>query len=272
MIHGILSRLARIQFTVGYVVTLATVSMALLALGPQVHERVIRHASTNLHNLARGHLGTLWNSAFVIDEGPLYFWLPCLACLLALAELQLRSLRLTVAFVVGHVGATLVVAAVLAASLELGWLPLSISRVRDVGMSYGALAVLGALTATIPRRWRRVWIGWWLTVAVATAVTGGDFTDAGHAIALVLGMVVTMRFGRSVSWTPVRFALLIVSSGFGFVLLAHTQWTSLSGAAVGALGALAAYRFARPAPARTAPPPEPEDVLTVPQRVLRAEL
>ncbi len=262
MIHAILSRLARVQFTVSYVATLAAVSIAILTLGPQVHERVIRHASTNLHNLAHGHLGTLWNSAFVIDEGPLYFWLPCLACLLALAELQLRSLRLTMAFVVGHVGATLVVAAVLAASIELGWLPVSMSRVSDVGMSYGALAVFGALTATIPRNWRPVWIGWWITVALATAVTGGDFTDAGHAIALVLGMVVTIRFGRSTSWTSVRCALLIVSSGFGFLLLAHTQWTSLIGGAVGALGALAAYRYARLTPVRTeAPLPDAITVL-----------
>lgn len=150
MIYRVACLLARIRFTVGYVAALASVSTTILMHGPQVHAQVIRHASTNLHNLAHGHLGTLWNSAFVIDEGPLYFWLPCLACLLAVAELQLRSLRLTVAFVVGHIGATLLVAAVLAGAIEIGWLPWSISRVSDVGMSYGALAALGALTAAIP--------------------------------------------------------------------------------------------------------------------------
>lgn len=149
MIYRVACLLARIRFTVGYVAALASVSTTILMHGPQVHAQVIRHASTNLHNLAHGHLGTLWNSAFVIDEGPLYFWLPCLACLLAVAELQLRSLRLTVAFVVGHIGATLLVAAVLAGAIEIGWLPWSISRVSDVGMSYGALAALGALTAAI---------------------------------------------------------------------------------------------------------------------------
>lgn len=159
MIYRVACLLARIRFTVGYVAALASVSTTILMHGPQVHAQVIRHASTNLHNLAHGHLGTLWNSAFVIDEGPLYFWLPCLACLLAVAELQLRSLRLTVAFVVGHIGATLLVAAVLAGAIEIGWLPWSISRVSDVGMSYGALAALGALTAAIPGRWRPAWIG-----------------------------------------------------------------------------------------------------------------
>lgn len=242
--YDIVSRLVRVRFTVGYLAALVSVSSAVLLLGPQAHQRVIGQASTNLHNLARGHLGTLWNSAFVIDEGPLYFWLPCLACLLALAELHLSSGRLTLAFVVGHVGATLLVAAGLAVWVELGWLPLSITRVNDVGISYGALAVLGALAAAISPRWRPTWIGWWLSLGLATAVIGGDFTDAGHAISLLLGMLVTMRFARPIRWTPMRHVLLAVSCGFGFLVLAHTGWTSLGGVALGVLGALAAYWIA----------------------------
>ena len=128
------------------------------ALGPQVQDRVIRHVSTNLHNLSHGHIGTLLGSAFVIDAGPIYVWLPGLVCLLAMAELIYRSGRLVVAFAAGHIGATLLVAAGLTAAVELGWLPLSVSRATDVGMSYGAAAVLGSLTAAIPRRWRPAWI------------------------------------------------------------------------------------------------------------------
>jgi len=45
--------------------------------------------------------------------------------------------------------ATLVVALALAAAIEFGWLP-SHRASSDVGMSYGALAALGALTATLP--------------------------------------------------------------------------------------------------------------------------
>lgn len=237
MIYRVACLLARIRFTVGYVAALASVSTTILMHGPQVHAQVIRHASTNLHNLAHGHLGTLWNSAFVIDEGPLYFWLPCLACLLAVAELQLRSLRLTVAFVVGHIGATLLVAAVLAGAIEIGWLPWSISRVSDVGMSYGALAALGALTAAIPGRWRPAWIGWWVSLGLATATIGGGFTDAGHTVALLLGMLVTACFTRPARWTLGRCALLAVASGFCLVLLAHSWWSLVSGSALGLLGA-----------------------------------
>src|SRR6202011_4126443 len=107
------------------------------------------------------HVGTLLGRALVVDAGPLYFWVPFLTCLLALAELHLRTIRLIVAFLVGHIGATLVVGAALAASVEFGWMPISIARASDVGMSYGALAVLGAMTAAIPPRWRPAWVGWW---------------------------------------------------------------------------------------------------------------
>ncbi|WP_158016728.1 rhomboid-like protein [Mycobacterium basiliense] len=245
MMYGIAFRLARVRFTLSYLAALASVSIALLMLGPQAHERAIRHASTNLHNLAHGRLGTLWNSAFVIDEGPLYFWLPCLACLLALAELHLRTGRLAAAFIVGHLGATLLVASALAGAVTFGWLPWSMTRVSDVGMSYGALAVLGALTATIARRWRPAWVGWWVSLGIAAAITGGGFTDCGHAIALALGMLMTMRFSHPIRWTPPRYALLVASSGFGFLLLAHTTWTSANGLVLGIAGAVAAHSIAR---------------------------
>jgi Rhomboid-like protein len=222
MLLRLLARLARVRFTVAYAVIVTCVTVALYALGPQVQDRVIRHVSTNLHNLAHGHFGTLLGSAFVIDAGPIYMWLPGLVCLLALAELMWGSGRLVVAFAAGHVGATLLVAAGLTAAVELGWLPLSVSRATDVGMSYGAAAVLGSLTAAIPRRWRPAWIGWFLAVGVVAVTIGRDFTDVGHAVALALGMLVSTRFGRQDHWTPVRFVMLGVAAAFGYLVLAST--------------------------------------------------
>jgi hypothetical protein len=215
-----------------------------------VREQVVRLASTNLHNLAHGHLGTLFGSALVADTGPIWFWLPGLVCLLALAELIWRSGRLAMVFVTGHIGATLLVAVGLTAAIEFGWLPLSISRASDVGMSYGAVAVLGALTAAIPRRWRPAWIGWWAPAGIAAGIAASDFTDVGHAVALVLGMLVATRLGGPARWTRVRCVLLSVAAGFGFLLLAHTASAALAGATVGALGALAAEGISRSRMAR----------------------
>jgi rhomboid family protein len=250
MKFGLLSRLARVRITVGYALALASVSVALVVLGPRARAHVIALASTNLHNLAHGRLGTLFGSAFVTDAGPIWFWLPCLICLLALAELIWRSGRLALVFATGHVGTTLLVAIGLTAAIEFGYLPVSISHASDVGVSYGAVAVLGALTAAIPRRWKPVWLAWWVPVGIVAAVLSDDFTDVGHSIALTLGLLVSTRLAGPAHWTPVRYTLLAVGGSFGFLMLAHGQWTTLIGGAVGLMGAAAAVGFARSRAAR----------------------
>ncbi|MEO8816524.1 MAG: rhomboid-like protein [Mycobacterium sp.] len=247
MLWNVLSRLVRVRFTVAYAVTVATTATTLLLIAPRTRDHIVSEASTNLDNLGNGRFGTLLSSAFVIDadSGPIYLWLPGLVCLLALAELLWRSGRLAVVFAAGHIGATLLVAAGLATAVRFGWLPWTIASARDVGMSYGAAAVFGALTAAIPRRWRPVWIGWWLAVAVGSAALCADFTDVGHAVALVLGMLVATRLGGPARWTPVRCMLLAVAAVFGFVVLAHTGVSVLAGAGLGGLAAAASHRIAR---------------------------
>lgn len=245
MLLNALSRLVRIRLTVSYAIALAGIATVLLLLGPQTQVRIVRAVSTNLDNLRHGRLETLLGSAFVADAGPIYLWLPGLICLLALAELLWHSGRLAIVFITGHVGTTLLVAAGLAGAVRFGWLPWSISFAPDVGMSYGAAAVLGALTAAIPRRWRPAWLGWWIAVALGTAALCADFTDVGHSIALVLGMLVAIRSREPVRWTPVRYMLLAVSVVFGFVVLAHTGLSVLACAGSGAVGALVADRIAR---------------------------
>jgi hypothetical protein len=258
MKFGFLSRLAHVRITLGYALALVTVSAALVVLGPRVRAHVIAVASTNLHNLARGHLTTLVGSAFVTDAGPIWFWLPCLVCLLALAELIWRSGRLALVFATGHVGTTLLVAIGLTVAIEFHYLPLSISHASDVGVSYGAVAVLGALTAAIPRRWKPVWLAWWVPVGIAAAVLSDDFTDVGHSIALVLGLLVSTRLAGPAQWTRVRYALLAVGGSFGFLMLAHGEWKTLIGGAVGLLGAAAAVGIARlRAARRRLPEPAP---------------
>ena len=246
MVFALLSRLDRVRVTLGYSAALLVVAATLLALGPQVRDQVIWHASTNLHNLGEGRLGTLIGSAFVTEQGPIYVWLPGLFAILGLAEPLWRSRRMVAAFVIGHVGATLLVAAGLASALGAGLASWSIANVTDVGMSYGAVGVLGALTAAIPQRWRAAWTGWWLAVAFGSAVsTAGDFTNVGHGVALILGMVVGTRFGHPAHWTTARYALLAVAASFGYLIMANTGLSVLTTATLGVLGALAAAHLAR---------------------------
>ena len=225
--------------TLLYAATLAVVAQVLFYLGPRVQSEVIRQASTNLHNLGQGRLHTLIGSIFVNDAGPVYIWLPGLVSVLALGELLWQRRRLVVAFAIGHLGATLIVAVALAAAVASGLLSHSIADAADVGMSYGAVGVLGTFTAAIPARWRSPWVGWWLAVAVASvALSRGDFTNAGHGIALILGMAAGSRFGAPRQWTPTRLGLLAVATGFGYLLVGYNETSLAVPAGFGAAGAL----------------------------------
>jgi hypothetical protein len=221
MVFYVLTRLSQIRVTVGYAAALLVVAAALLILGPDVEETVVSHLSTNVHNLAHGHLGTLVGSMFVTTTGYMYVWLPGLVCLLALAELFWRGGRLILAFGLGHMGATLVVAVGLAAAIRLSWLPVSTARTSDVGISYGAMAVLGALSIVIPACWRPAWIGWWASIALTAAVVSGDFTNTGHCVALAIGMTLASRFRVDARWTPPRRLLLAVGAAFGYLILGY---------------------------------------------------
>jgi hypothetical protein len=227
------SRVPPLIVTTVYILALAAVSGVLSAMGPQAREVAVSRMSTNLHNLAHGHLTTLVGSAFV-TEGDIWFSLPGLVCLLALGEQIWRSRGLLLAFAVGHIGATLIVAAGLTAAIGAGWLPTSIAYASDVGISYGAVGVVGALTASIPARWRPSWIGWWLG-ATAGAAVGADFAAYGHIAALLLGMALSTRLRSEGQWTFGRAVLLAVAGVFGFLMVAGSSPLSLIGGIAGAL-------------------------------------
>jgi hypothetical protein len=241
-----MSHVAAIRVTLLYAIALVVVSATLTELGPHAREVAVARMSTNLHNLSHGHLGTLVGSAFVEEGGHVFSWLPGLMCLLALGELIWRSKGLLIAFTLGHIGATLIVAVGLVAVVEAGWVPISVTRASDVGISYGAVCVVGALTASIPPRWRGVWVGWWLGIAVMAAV-GTDFTPFGHIVALLLGIGLSFRLHTIVHWTPLHQALLVVAVAFGYLLMtgpsAGAPVGGLAGAAIAvAIGAALRWR------------------------------
>jgi hypothetical protein len=248
LVSRMFSGLVLLRITAAYAVMLVLVAGTLSMLGPRVQHSVIRQMSTNLHNLAHGRLDTLLGSAFVTSGGQIYLWLPGLVCLLALAELLWRSGPLVLAFALGHIGATLIVAVVLAAGVQFGWLPSSIARATDVGISYGAVAVLGALTAALPLRWRPVWIGWWLGTALLVAASGEHFhfTATGHTVALMLGMLLSTRFRSAPHWTPQRVVLLAGGVAFGYLTLAKWSLPAPPMAGLAGVGiAVIALRLAR---------------------------
>ncbi|MGY2063644.1 rhomboid-like protein, partial [Nocardia gipuzkoensis] len=141
-----------------YVAALIAVAVSLSVMTDSMQNKIVLHASTNLHNLLRGHFGTLFSSALVIgDNAAALVLIPLLLSLLALAELRFGAWQVIRIFLAGHIGATLLVALGLWVAVEAGWLPMDITRAEDVGISYGALALIGAFFAMLPARWRPTW-------------------------------------------------------------------------------------------------------------------
>ena len=100
---------------------------------------------------------------------------------------------------------------------------------------------------------------------MTAAIIGGDFTDAGHTVAVILGLLVSTRLSRPVHWTPLRLFMLVNSTGFGFLVLAHHWWGMAATLAIGLLGAGLAYTIAQFNLARSPVAPSPregEDSLT----------
>jgi hypothetical protein len=247
-VSQLLSRLVPVRVTVAYAVALAVVGITLLALGHDTHSSVVSHMSTNLSNLAHGHLGTLIGSAFVTEDDDIYVWLPGLACLLAVGELLWCGRGLLFAFGLGHIGATLIVAVGLALAVAADWLPRSIEYSSDVGISYGAAGVLGALTAAIPARSRPAWVGWWLAVGLTIAAADDwDFTAVGHVLALLLGMLASLRFRAHGHWTATRVVLFVAGVSFCYLLLAgsslHAPAAGLAAASIAVTGQWVAQRL-----------------------------
>jgi len=140
----------------------------------------------------------------------------------------------------------LVVAAGLAVAINLGWAPGSVARASDVGLSYGAVAVLGTLTAAIPASWRPAWIGGWLTVAAVVVAAGANFTAVGHTVAPILGMALSCRFRLAAQWTASRLVLLGVGVAFGLLLLVGVSLPTApvaipAGAAVALIARMVSY-------------------------------
>ncbi|MGO4613662.1 rhomboid-like protein [Nocardia sp. 2YAB30] len=215
----------RLPATAGYLVGLIIVSAVFSALSDSAQTRMVLHASTNLHNLLNGRVGTLLSSAFVIgDVGAAWILIPLLACLLALAELRFGAVRLVRVFLAGHIGATLLVAAGLWVAVEAGWMPTNIRWAEDVGVSYGAMALVGALVAAVPHRWRIAWATVWFIVAAEGVLIGQTFTNVGHLVSFTIGSAVGFFMIRNRATmmhrlTRAESALLAVSAVLAAILL-----------------------------------------------------
>jgi hypothetical protein len=159
-------------------------------LDPQTRQRLVLHASTNVHNMRRDPIRVLVVSAFW--SGSARFPWTTLAEFLVLmvpAERWLGTRRWVAAFATGHVGATLVTVSGISWAIHHDLLPVRAAHQVDVGASYGIAAVAALLTYHFAdRRLQLAWAASLLIFFAAAAWHGQTFTDYGHLSAALIGL------------------------------------------------------------------------------------
>jgi rhomboid family protein len=186
----------RVPVTLAYVTVVGITTIVLGGMTPSGKVHVLRHLSTNLHNMGNDPIRVLVASAFVV-RGSVTSWLVPMALVLVPAELWFGSLRTLVVAVVGHVGASL------ATTAGIWWVTLGgkthphLVHTVDVGVSYVVYAVAASLVYRLPARWRVVPITAMVGAGVRLAIVGGTYTDWGHMASLAIGLSVGALLGLS---------------------------------------------------------------------------
>ncbi|MEU8773071.1 rhomboid-like protein [Streptomyces sp. NPDC048606] len=162
-----------------------------VAIAPDRVDHALFHRnSSNIHQLDQYPIRALIGSAFWIENPaslPLYALL--FEVFHATVERWLGTLRWLLIVATAHVVATLASQKLLLMAIQDHRAPHSMTHVVDIGVSYGIAASVGVLTYRLPDPWR------WLYLAGAVAffgiplLTGGTFTDFGHAVSLAVGLL-----------------------------------------------------------------------------------
>jgi Rhomboid-like protein len=186
--RAVLRRLSRLRVAPGYLAVVVGIRAAMCLWADAAARATLVHAnSTNVTNLRHGRFYTLLTSTAVLDGRGCLPALLALGIVLGIGELAWGHLGMVALFLYGHLAATILVFAGLVTGLALHKLCQGVAGAADVGPSYGAMAVLGALLAHRTVKHRARWQLAAAVVALTITLLDRTFTDAGHLTALLLG-------------------------------------------------------------------------------------
>jgi tRNA(Arg) A34 adenosine deaminase TadA len=174
--------------TYAWLVVLLATTLVQHSLSARLLRTLLQSTSTNLHHLASDPLRVLVNSLLWIDGSYWWPYVLIFTLFLAPAERWLGHLRWLVAGLVCHLGATILSEGFLYWSIQEAKASPRLVDARDVGVSYFVVGIAGLLFYRIPRRWRWVYLGALVAIAVAALVVRTNFTSLGHLCALLLGL------------------------------------------------------------------------------------
>lgn len=176
--------------TYTYLFVLVITTWVLQTSSGKVAQQLLLERSTNLHQLIRDPMRVLFGSAFWVENtGELLFSLLAFTLVAAQVEQWIGTARTASVFFFGHVGATLVVAFWLWASLNFTVVKSPLTSARDVGSSYGLAALAALYTYRVPRPRRWYYLGAVVSIIGVTLVADPSFTNWGHVFAFGIGFL-----------------------------------------------------------------------------------
>jgi hypothetical protein len=196
--------------TYGWLLVLLFTTMVAHSISPARLHHLLVHDSTNLHHLGRDPLYVLTSSLFWIDGK---YWLPYLVLFtvfMAPAERWLGKPRWLAVGLITHGCATYLSEGVLYLEIEHHLAPERLINVRDIGVSYFLVGIVGVLSYRIARPWRWGYIAVALLIFVAALVAVPHFTEIGHLCALLVGLACyPLTLGRTApEWDPGRLPMM----------------------------------------------------------------
>ena len=201
-------RSAPATFTYGFVLLITT--WVLQTSSSTIANRLLLERSTNLHHLAHDPVRVIFASAFWLSSGSEFLlWLPLLAVGMAPFERRVGSGRTIAVFAAGHVLATLLTAAGLWLALRIDVAERTVATAKDVGASYGFLAVAACLTYLIHRRLRPWYAAALLVLVAALAAIAPTFTNFGHLLAVAIGFACYPLVRNRAAGTPLGQRLAV---------------------------------------------------------------
>jgi hypothetical protein len=171
-----------------YVLVIGVTTSVLLSSGDVLSNQLLVTRSSTLQVLFQ-HPGVGFvQSAFWVAT-PIEFPLAIVyATLLAPVERWLGSFRWILIAVIGHVGATLLVAVLIWVMVKGGWVGDDALRGVDVGVSYVFGAVAGVFTFLLRGRLRWLYPSMLIGLFVVVLIVVPNFTAVGHVLAILIGL------------------------------------------------------------------------------------
>ncbi|MFF4530710.1 rhomboid-like protein [Streptomyces sp. NPDC001407] len=172
-----------------WLLIIGVTSLVIAAASQGLETFLLHRNSSNIHELNKHPVQSLLISGFWIENPSSFLlYVALFEIFHANVERWIGTLRWLVTVAVAHVVATLVSQEIVLLSIQDHALPRSMKHVVDIGVSYGLAAAAGILTYRVPRPWRWPYLAGAVLFFAVPLLTGGTYTDAGHAIALTIGL------------------------------------------------------------------------------------